>query len=572
MSRSTSAAIVVHAGRRALLQDSLPCLLAQSLPFGRVIVVDNGSRDDSVAFCRTLPGVEIVELERNIGFAGGANEGLRRAFTTRDVGQVALVNNDVHLDPLWHAEAAQVLMSDPACGSVATCLLKADRPHIVDTAGIVWAGPGTANNYLTGQPAPAASMPPAAIFGACAGAALYRRAFFETVGLFDESLFAYQEDVDISLRGRGAGWRCLFAPAARGLHVGFGSNRAFPLGGSYADFYNARNTLSVLVQSLPADEWRGHGSTIVRGELQRAARSVSEGRGLAVLAGLGAALFRLPSRISRRRRQARLSGLAADLEQQRPSDPGWSRVSVALIVRNAERLLPGALVTVPREAELLVADGGSDDGSTVIAAAAGAIVVAQDPVVLAQARGNFDVARNQLTELASREWVFLLDADERVTAAVRVEVSDLVRTRDSVVAYDFPRENLFWGRSVRLLGEDRQLRLMRRGFGRYVGHALHQPPIVDGPIGHATARLLHHNITGWRDVVTRFRRYLPVEAHSRRGPDGLRQGLLAPWRFFHFYYVRQQAWRDGVRGLVVAAVYALYQSTSEWAAGLRNRA
>jgi GT2 family glycosyltransferase len=532
-------AIVVSANRRRLLKANLPSLTMQSLPFDRIIVVDNGSRDGTFSFCSGLPGVEVLKLKQNVGFAYGNNIGLMTALADTSVGQISLINNDVRLEANWHAEATAALESNPRCGSVSSCLLKADTPNVVDTAGIIWPTPSRPENYLSGERLPTISSEPRAVFGACAGAALYRRSFFETVGLFDSSLFAYQEDVDLALRGQAAGWRCLFAPGAIGWHLGFGSNRPFPLGGTYADFFNSRNRLAVLIQSLPGEHWQKHWLTILAGEFRSAVRSIREGRGPAVIAGLTQSLVWVPGRIRRRRKQLRIRHLIPNLSMKRVDDTAWSGVAVGMIVKNAVQTLPAAIATIPSKAEFLVADGGSRDGSQLLAKAAGAITVYQDPAALVESGDNFDIARNQLTNAATKEWILFLDSDERLTSKVRAEIAALVSSMPSISVYSIPRINLFWGRPVRLLGQDRQVRLFRRGSCRWVGEALHQPPVAQGSTGRLTSPLLHYNVIGWGDLLGRFKRYLPVEFKTRRGPFGLFPTMILPWRFFCFYAFHQ---------------------------------
>lgn len=563
-------AIVVSADRRQLLEANLPSLTAQSLKFDRIIVVDNGSGDDSAAFCNRLSGIEVLRLEQNLGFAGGVNQGLMLALADPSVDQVALINNDVRLHVDWHAEATRSLNLDRRCGSIATCLLKAEDPRLVDTAGIVWTNSDKPENYLAGHPAPPISSKPEEIFGACAGAALYLRAFFDTVGLFDASLFAYQEDVDLALRGQLAGWRCLFAPAARGWHLGFGTNRPFPLGGSYADFFNSRNRLAVLVQSLSGEHWRAHWQRILANELRSAIRSIGEGRGLAVIAGLAQTVWWLPSRLKRRQQQGRIRHLVSSWSIKRPDDPAWFGVTVGMIIKDAVRNLPGALTTIPQQAELLIADGGSLDGSQLVAKAAGAMVVYQDPVALAESGGNFDIARTQLMNICKREWIMFLDADEQLTPSSRAEIAALLKSKPSANAYELPRINFYWGRPVRLLGEDYQVRLLRCGSCRWTGQALHQRPEVEGRTGRLIHPILHHNITRWGDVFDRFKRYLPVEVRTRTGPRNIAHALVLPWRFFRFYYFHQESWRDGSYGLLVALVYMVYQTLAEWGAKMHS--
>ena len=248
---------------------------------------------------------------------------------------------------------------------------------------------------------------------------------------------------------------------------------------------------------------------------------------------------------------------------------GWSRVSVVVIARDAARVLPGARASVPRGAEIVVADGASRDATAEVARAHGARVVAQDLAAVAAAGGNFDVARNDAARHARREWILFLDADERLSPALAAEIAQAVAA-DTVAAYDMPRVNLFWGKPVRLLGEDRQRRLVRRGRGCFEGRALHQPMHVDGPIGHLTMPLVHENVRRCGDLARRFRRDVPIQAAALAAPPGLGEACRIPLRMFRYYYCTNAAWRDGPRGLAVAFAYALYHGAIA-AAGLWRR-
>ena len=296
-----SAVLVVSHNGWKYLERCLPRLLDQTLPFTSVLVVDNGSNDRTGHWLTTqYPNVELLRLDSNHGFSGGVNHGLQHVLRNNHYEYVALVNNDVYLEPDWHAETNRVLSADSHLGSCATCLLQEARPELVDSGGIHWLRPGRAENYLSGRPAPQADEPSREIFGPSAAAALFRTKLFDQIGLFDESLFAYQEDVDLALRARTAGWRCVFVPGARGLHTGHGSNRLFPVNGTYADYYNARNRLAVLVISLPGQEWRLHWLSILTGELTALLSSVRERRAVATLAGFTHGLLRLPGLLWRR--------------------------------------------------------------------------------------------------------------------------------------------------------------------------------------------------------------------------------------------------------------------------------
>jgi GT2 family glycosyltransferase len=100
---------------------------------------------------------------------------------------------------------------------VASRMVFAHRPDVVESAGVVVDRAGVAWDRLSGA-AVADAGDGAEVFGPSGGAALYRRALLDDVGLFDESFFMYLEDVDLAWRARLAGWRCLYAPAARVVH------------------------------------------------------------------------------------------------------------------------------------------------------------------------------------------------------------------------------------------------------------------------------------------------------------------------------------------------------------------
>ena len=230
-------------------------------------------------------------------------------------------------------------------------------------------------------------------------------------------------------------------------------------------------------------------------------------------------------------------------------------LTVGVITKNASEHLPGLLESLPPEVELVVADGGSEDATVDLAKVAGAVIIEQDQEDIRRTGGNFDVARNGISRVASRDWILFLDADERLTAECREEISALLAEPTSSAAYDIPRINLYWGRSVRLLGDDRQLRLVRRHEGRWIGDRLHQQMQVDGPVGHLRHPILHVNATSWRDLVRRIKRDTEAARSSPGARPTLPRIFTDPLHHFRLYYVENQAWRDGVPGLVVSLVY-----------------
>jgi GT2 family glycosyltransferase len=239
-----SVVIPVWNGRQ-WLEGCLGSLAAQRLPADQTIVVDNGSVDGSVAFVRDrFPNVVVIELGANTGFAHAANVGIGAA----DGDAIALLNTDVVLAPDWLTRMVAALVVEPAVGSVACKMLALDRPEIVYDAGDVLRRDGACEQRGRFGRDDGRFDAPGEVFGACAGAALYRRAALAAVGGFDDRYFAYLEDVDLALRLRLRGWRCRYEPVVA-WHAGEGSSHQ--LRGGHRRLVE-RNTLVLVAKAFPA--------------------------------------------------------------------------------------------------------------------------------------------------------------------------------------------------------------------------------------------------------------------------------------------------------------------------------
>jgi GT2 family glycosyltransferase len=226
------------------LPGCLASLATQTVAPDEVIVVDNGSTDGSLEYLGAdHPGVTLIELGTNTGFAVAANHGIRAA--RGDL--VALINTDVVLDPDWLARMAAALDADPASASAACKMLDlADRRFVYDAGDVLRRDAACEQRGRFGPDQPGFDQP-GEVFGACAGAALYRRAAVLDAGGFDERYFAYLEDVDLALRLRLAGWRCRYEPAVA-LHAGEGSSHQ--LAGAH-HYLVQRNTLLLVGKAFP---------------------------------------------------------------------------------------------------------------------------------------------------------------------------------------------------------------------------------------------------------------------------------------------------------------------------------
>jgi N-acetylglucosaminyl-diphospho-decaprenol L-rhamnosyltransferase len=218
-------AYIPNLNGRHQLERLLPSLRAQSRPLD-VIVVDNGSDDDSAALVReSFAEVEFFELGENLGFGPAIN----RAVAARPGDPVVLLNNDVDCEPRFVEALLDSLLD--GVDSVAGVLLQERDPRLIDSAGVVADRTLMGFDYLHGEPAERATQVEAPL-GPTGGAALYRRAAFDAVGGFDERIFLYYEDLDLAIRLAAAGGRCQLAGEARAVHaysasLGAGSGRKF---------------------------------------------------------------------------------------------------------------------------------------------------------------------------------------------------------------------------------------------------------------------------------------------------------------------------------------------------------
>lgn len=200
---------------RPLLASCLKALRAQTETDFEIVVVDNGSEDETVAWLgQQYPDVKVIANATNAGFARAVNQGICATHSEF----VAVLNNDTEPEPRWLAELLHAAAAAPQTGMVASKMLFADRPGVINSAGICLDVTGIAWDRLGGAPDAPGESESREIFGPCGGAALYRRSMLDRIGLFDGSFFAYLEDVDLAWRGRAAGWGCVYAPQARVLH------------------------------------------------------------------------------------------------------------------------------------------------------------------------------------------------------------------------------------------------------------------------------------------------------------------------------------------------------------------
>ncbi len=202
---------------RDMLETCLSSLHAQSCREFNIIIVDNGSTDDSVAFVRDrYPDVQLVELQENIGFSAAVNCGI--AAVTQP--WVLLLNNDIEVEGRCIENLIKAIGLESQARMFALKMVSFHDRSILDGAGDGVLRGGVGYRLGTMEHDSPRYQLKRFVFGACAGAALYHRELFEQVGIFDEDFFAYLEDVDFNMRAVRAGYRCMFLPDSVVYHIG----------------------------------------------------------------------------------------------------------------------------------------------------------------------------------------------------------------------------------------------------------------------------------------------------------------------------------------------------------------
>ena len=294
-------------GRR-WLPGCLEALARQGVAPSEVIVVDNGSDDGSVAFVReAFPHVRVLELGRNTGFAYAANRGFEAAQSAF----VALLNTDVVVAEDWLAQLLAAISADRKVASVACKMLDLEDPSRVYDAGDVLRRDGACEQRGRFGRDDGRWDQPGEVFGACAGAALYRRQAVLSVGGFDERYFAYLEDVDLALRLRLAGWSCRYEPVVA-LHAGEGSSHRLSGGHLY---FVERNTLMLVAKAFPL-RWLPF---VVYRQAGWAWHALRDRRLSWHLRGAAAGIVRVPRAL--RARRSLLGGAVVPVEEVVPARP-----------------------------------------------------------------------------------------------------------------------------------------------------------------------------------------------------------------------------------------------------------
>lgn len=249
------AIVILNWNGRRYLEQFLPSVLASGYPHMEVVVADNASSDDSVAFLeQSYPQVRVLQLDRNYGFAQGYNEALKKV----EAPYYMLLNSDVSVSAGWLQPMVALLEQDANSVACQPKILAFNKPDYFEYAG---AGGGWMDAY--GYPFARGRVfdicekdsgqynDPQPVFWASGAALLIRSNAYHAAGGFDPYFFAHQEEIDLCWRLQRMGKKIWCCPQSVVYHVGGGT---LPRGNSRKTFLNFRNNNIMLAKNLAWSE------------------------------------------------------------------------------------------------------------------------------------------------------------------------------------------------------------------------------------------------------------------------------------------------------------------------------
>ncbi len=316
--------IIVNYNGKGFTRGCLEALQGQTFKDFEAIIVDNGSSDDSLYEIEKYLKessigylVKMISLGKNQGFAGGNLEGLKQTSGE----YIALLNNDTEPDERWLGELVTAMDKDLRVGICASKLIVYGT-DIIDSAGDAFStslkgfkrGEGERISLYNNKEY---------IFGACGGAALYRRKMIEETGFLDEEFFLIHEDTDLNFRAQLHGWKVLYVPTALVYHrvrslIGHMSNMAV--------YYSLRNSEWVRIKNIPISLFLNYMPTFMLGMISEFLRfAIKHGRMFLYFKAKFDAVRMFPMMIKKRR---------ANLKEMRVDSKGLRKMMTPVFGKN----------------------------------------------------------------------------------------------------------------------------------------------------------------------------------------------------------------------------------------------
>ena len=308
------------------LETCFEALRRQDMQDFETILVDNGSTDGSLRLvAERYPEVRTVQLERNAGFACAVNEGIRASSAPL----IALLNNDTEADSCWLSALDRASHDFPEADFFACKMLDFQNRTVIDSCGNAMSWSGKAYKIGEGEQDGLVWSQGSFVFGACAGAAAYRKRLFEKIGTFDETFVTYLEDVDIDFRAQLAGSRCRFVPKAKVYHIGSATSGK---GSEFGFRMAAKNHFHLIGKNFPARFLRWNLGKLIYAEARLIAAAVRDGYLSAYIQGLRGFLHERGHMLSERRR-IQFTRIATDGYLEELIEPTFAFTTVSKAIR-----------------------------------------------------------------------------------------------------------------------------------------------------------------------------------------------------------------------------------------------
>lgn len=229
------------------------------------------------------------------------------------------------------------------------------------------------------------------------------------------------------------------------------------------------------------------------------------------------------------------------------------KISVTVITHNEERNIRACLESVRWADEIVVVDANSTDQTCAIAREYTDRVYQQEWL-------GYASQNNRAIALATHEWIFRLDADERADPDLARETRSVVTAPADYSGFRVPRKIFFLGRFL-TRPERHHVRLFNKGKARWVGDAIHEVLVVDGKIGHLQTPIHHMYVRELAPFVDKLNRYTTLHEHGgNRMPPVVLLVLGAPYTFLLEYFLRYR-FLDGMPGFIYSMMRGFYTFT-----------
>jgi hypothetical protein len=246
-----TAVVILNWNGKKFLEKFLPGVMANSMDSAEIIIADNASSDDSLAYLKeNHPGIRIIRLDRNYGFAGGYNMALRQI----EADYYILLNSDIEVTANWIAPVIKLMEGDPAIAACQPKIRSYYEPEKFEYAG---AAGGFIDKY--GYPFCQGRLfqslekdegqynQAREVFWATGACMFVKAVVFHKLGGFDEDFFAHMEEIDFCWRAKNQGYKIMYCPDSTIFHIGGGT---LPKNNSRKTYLNIRNNIIMLFKNL----------------------------------------------------------------------------------------------------------------------------------------------------------------------------------------------------------------------------------------------------------------------------------------------------------------------------------